>query len=56
MLNGCYPSDMKLGPRWKGHKGCAGWLNWFLNVKAEVAAFNQEEALVEPFYVIVKSL
>ena len=40
---------MKLGPRRNYHEGC---LNSVLNVKAVVAAFNQEKALVGAFFVI----
>ena len=53
---------MKLGRRGKSHKGREGWLALvlyyrppsLLNVKAVVAAFNQEKALVEAFSVIVQ--
>ena len=40
--------NVKLGPRRKGHKGRAG----VLNVKAVVAAFNKEKALVGAFSVM----
>ena len=47
---------MKLGPRRKGHRGGVGWFADILNVKALVGAFNQEKALKEAFFVIVKTL
>ena len=47
---------MKLGPRRNYHKGQAVWLaqclNSVLNVKAVVAAFSQEKALVGAFSMI----